>query len=314
MRFQRRAPIKKKAVRLGDLLLNEQAITRIQLLKALIRLNQFGGRLGDSLLSLNLISEDRLLATLRRHFGLPCVDLHNIIIPNEIINLISPELAYQYRTIPFMTHTVSNETYLMVATSNPMDLFARQEITRFSGLAVQTYLAKESQIVLNIKKYYDVDIGFLGSRSLSDGTKKKSIMPISLSEMEKSAQAFSEEEMEKYYRTILEDHSQLLSESEEIESFDSVNLDSLADELALLEEVIEEYSGGSQEEQYLPINDEEVVDAVLTELDSVFGVPPESIQKNARLMGAFTRLFKQFITNNYISLDDLKSDLEDSGS
>jgi hypothetical protein len=50
------------------------------------------------------------------------------------------------------------------------------------------------------------------------------------------------------------------------------------------------------------------------ELDGVFGVPPEEIQKNTRLMEAFTRLFKQFVTNNYISIDDLKSDLEKGGS
>ena len=265
-------------------------------------------------MSLNLISEDRLLITLRRHFGLPSVDLKDMEIPEEIINLINPELARQYRTIPFMTHTVSNETYLLVAISDPMDLSARQEITTFSGLAVQTFLAKESQIVLSAKKYYGIDIGFLGSRAMSDDTKKKSPMPISLSEMEKSAQAFSEEEMEKYYRTMLEDSSELLSESDDIESFTNINYDSLADELTLLEEVIEEYSGASQEEQYLPINDEEVVDAVLVELDSIFGVPPETIQKNARLMGVFTRLFKQFVTKNYISLDDLKSDLEGDGS
>jgi hypothetical protein len=312
--YQRRAPIRKKAVRLGDLLLDEQAITRIQLLKALIRLNQFGGRLGDSLLSLNLISEDRLLATLRRHFGLPSVDLADMHIPGEIINLISLELVRQYRAIPFMTHTISNETYLMVALSDPMDLSARQEITKFSGLAVQTFLAKESQIVLGVKKHYGLDIGFLGSRALADGTVKKSAMPVSLSEMEKSAQAFSEDEMEKYYRTMLEDTSGVLDDSDDFEDLNNVNFDALADELTLLEEVIAEYSGASQEEQYLPVKDEEVVDAVLTELDSVFGVPPESIQKNARLMGAFTRLFKQFVTNNYISLDDLKSDLEDDRS
>jgi len=264
-------------------------------------------------LSLNLISEDRLLATLRMHFGLPSVDLKDMHIPGEIINLLSPELARQYRTIPFMTHTVSDETYLMVAISDPMDLSARQQITKSSGLAVQTFLAKESQIVSSVKKYYGVDIGFLGSRAMADGTMKKTALPISLSEMERSAQAFSEDEMEKYYRSMLEDTSELLTESNDVESFNNVNFDSLADELTLLEEVIAEYSGASQEEQYLPINDDEVVDAVLTELDSVFGVPPESIQKNARLMGAFTRLFKQFVTNNYISLDDLKSDLEDDG-
>lgn len=277
----------------------------------MIRLNQFGGRLGDSLLSLNLISEDRLLTTLRRHFGLPSVDLKDMHIPGEIINLISPELVHQYRAIPFMTHTVSSETYLMVAMSDPMDLSARQDLTRFSGLAVQTFLAKESQIVLSIKKHYGLDIGFLGSRAMSDGIVKKSAMPVSLSEMEKSAQAFSEEEMEKYYRTMLEGTSEILSESDDFEDFNNVNFEALADELTLLEEVIAEYSGAAHEEQYLPVEDEEVVDAVLTELDSVFGVPPESIQKNARLMGAFTRLFKQFVSNNYISLDDLKSDLED---
>jgi hypothetical protein len=311
---ERRAPIKKKAVRLGDLLLSEQAITRIQLLKALIRLNQFDGRLGDSLLSLNLITEDRLLSTLRRHFGLPSVDLQNMNIPIEIVSLITPGLARQYRTIPFMTHTVGSETYLMVASSDPMDLSARQEITTFSGLAVQTFLAKESQIVSSIKRYYGIDIGFLGSRAVSGDTKKNRTLPVSLSEMEKSAQAFSEEEMEKYYRTMLEDSSMLLGESDAVEGFDGVNFEALADELALLEEVIEEYSGASQEEHYLPIDDEEVVEAVLMELDGVFGVPPEEIQKNTRLMEAFTRLFKQFVTNNYISIDDLKSDLEKGGS
>ncbi|MBN1881258.1 MAG: hypothetical protein JW885_03710 [Deltaproteobacteria bacterium] len=265
-------------------------------------------------MSLNLITEDRLLTTLRRHFGLPSVDLKDMQIPDAIINLINPELARQHRTIPFMTHTISNETYLMVASSDPMDLVARQAITTFSGLAVQTFLAKESQIVSSIKKYYGVDIGFLGSRALSGDTKKKTILPVSLSDMEKSAQAFSEEEMEKYYRTMLEDTTALLSESEEVDNFNDVNFDALADELTLLEEVIEEYSGASHEELYLPIKDEEVMEAVLTELDNVFGVPPEQVQKNTRLMGAFTRLFKQFISHNYISVDDLKSDLEEGGS
>ena len=299
---------------MGDLLLGEQAISRVQLLKALIRLNQFGGRLGDSLLSLNLISEDRLLRTLRKHFGLPSVNLNDMEVPGEIINLISPEIARQYRTIPFMTHTISDETYLLVATSDPMDLSARQVITNFSGLAVQTFLAKESQIVLNIKKYYGIDIGFLGSRMMMDESAKKMKMPVSLSDMEKSVQSFSDEEMERHYRLMLEDSSEMSQEPDGSEEYHSINFDTLADELTLLEQVIEEYSGAPQEDQLLLIDDGEVVDAVLTELDSVLGVPPEAIQKNARLMGAFTRLFKQFVMNNYISLDDLKSDLEGSGS
>jgi hypothetical protein len=235
-------------------------------------------------------------------------------IPVEIITLISPDIAQQYRTIPFMTHTISDETYLLVAISDPMDLSARQEITSFSGLAVQTFLAKESQIVQSIKQYYGVDIGFLGSRMMADASVKTAKMPVSLSDMEKSVQSFSEEEMERHYRLMLEEGSGLMGESEDIENFNGVNFDALADELTLLEEVIEEYSGAPKEDQFLFIDDGEVVDAVLTELDNVFGVPPEAIQKNARLMGAFTRLFKQFIMNNYISLDDLKSDLEGNGS
>jgi hypothetical protein len=242
------------------------------------------------------------------------VDLKGMEIADEIINLITPELARQYRTIPFMTHTIGDETYILIAISNPMDLSARQEITTHTGLAVQTFLAKESQLVSSIKYYYGIDIGFLGSRALSEGSTEKVKMPISISDMEKTAQAFSDEEMERQYLQLLEERSSSPSENDVIEDFSDINLDTLTDELTLLEEVIEEYSGAPQEDQLLPINDDEIVDAVLTELDGVFGVPPESIQKNARLLGAFTRLFKLFVMNNYISLDDLKNDLEENGS
>jgi type IV pilus assembly protein PilB len=139
--------------RLGEILVKNNLIARDQLEKALEEQKLSGGqaRLGSILIKQNLISEQSLTSFLSKQFGVPTVNLADYEIDAAVIKLIPPEVVQKYQLVPVNRAGAT----LIVAVSDPSNLFAIEDIKFMTGYNVEMVVASESAIKATIDKHYD---------------------------------------------------------------------------------------------------------------------------------------------------------------
>ncbi|CAM3109792.1 ATPase, T2SS/T4P/T4SS family [Filibacter tadaridae] len=140
-----------KRKRIGDLLVDAEAITREQLQTALNeKMNE--EKIGDYLIRVNLLTEQQMIEVLEFQLGVPHVHLNQIPIEPEVLKLIPEELAKRASVMP-----ISRErNKLFVAMADPMDYFAIEEIRLTTGYHVEPRISSKSDIYRTITKYYDL--------------------------------------------------------------------------------------------------------------------------------------------------------------
>ena len=157
----------KKKMRLGEFLVDKKIISEKDLNRALKQQEQWGGRIGEALIKLNIISEDKLLAALRYNLGIPVVDLKGSEIPKNIVSLFSKKMAEKYMAVPVKLMEEANKKVLLVAMSNPMDMSAIEEIQFALGLRVQPVLARSKDINFSLHHHYDIPVGYEAEKGVS---------------------------------------------------------------------------------------------------------------------------------------------------
>lgn len=136
--------------RLGEILLEAQKIRPEDLQKALQEQRKTGEKLGKVLVRLGLISEREIIEVLSSQLGTSIVDLEKTEIPPEVIRLVPEELANEHMVIPCGRHL----NVLKLATSDPLDIAAIDEIARVTKMEIEPLLATEVQIRRALEKYY----------------------------------------------------------------------------------------------------------------------------------------------------------------
>jgi type IV pilus assembly protein PilB len=142
--------------RLGELLVRNKLINESQLAKALEDQKTQGGRLGASLIKLGFIKEEELSAILSRQYGVPSINLPEFEIDPGVIKLVPSEVAQKYQIIPINR---AGST-LIVAMSDPSNIFAIDDIKFMTGYNVEVVVAPDASIKLAIDKYYDQSATF----------------------------------------------------------------------------------------------------------------------------------------------------------
>nr|WP_276609552.1 type IV-A pilus assembly ATPase PilB [Desulfuromonas acetexigens] len=145
-----------KGNRLGELLVRNQLVTEEQLKKALELQKSEGCRLGAALIKLDFIKEDELAAFLSRQYGVPSINLSEFEIDTAVIRLLPAEVAQKYQIIPINR---AGST-LIVAMSDPSNIFAIDDIKFMTGYNVEVVVAPEAAIKKAIDKYYDQSATF----------------------------------------------------------------------------------------------------------------------------------------------------------
>ncbi len=146
-----------REIKLGEFLVNNKIITKSELERALDYQKEHGGKLNEILVNIKTISEDRLLAALRYHLGIPVIDMDKITVNEDIIRLMTKELAKKHKAIPIKIQEVDKKKSLFVAMSDPLDLNAIADIEFKTGLKIQTVLCSEGDILMSLERYYGVD-------------------------------------------------------------------------------------------------------------------------------------------------------------
>lgn len=139
--------------RLGEILVKNNLISREELSKALEEQKTSGGqlRLGSILIKQNLISELDLTSFLSKQYGVPTVNLADYDIDPAVTKIIQSDVVQKYQLIPVNR---AGST-LIVAVSDPSNLFAIEDIKFMTGYNVEMVVASESGIKATIDKYYD---------------------------------------------------------------------------------------------------------------------------------------------------------------
>jgi type IV pilus assembly protein PilB len=139
------------AERLGELLIRKEMITDDQLAKAVTEQKKDGIRLGAALIRLGYIQETDLAGFLSKHYGVPSINLADFQIDPAVIELVPAEVVQKYQLIPVNR---AGST-LIVAMSDPSNIFAIDDIKFMTGYNVEVVVAAEAAIKAAIDEYYD---------------------------------------------------------------------------------------------------------------------------------------------------------------
>ncbi len=139
---------------LGEVLLGSGSITREQLDEGLETQRREGVRLGQCLLRLGHVDERALLSALAQQLQLDYVDLAALEIPSEAIRALPQEFVRRHGVLPL---AIRGDT-LRVATTEPGDARAIEDLRLLSGLEVEEVLATERQIRARIAECYQITV------------------------------------------------------------------------------------------------------------------------------------------------------------
>lgn len=136
--------------RLGDLLMEAGLITQEQLENALKLQKTTGKKLGEVLISEGVVTQEDIVQVLEFQLGIPHVILEKYNINQAACLLIPESIARRYELIPIS----QQNGVLTVAMSDPLNVFAIDDVTIYSGMEVVPVIASPMEIVQAIDKYY----------------------------------------------------------------------------------------------------------------------------------------------------------------
>ncbi len=136
-----------------EILLKSQHITKEQLDRALSLQKEKGVPLRRVLVDEGIITEEVLLSLFSEQLYIPTLRLAKFKFDADIINLIPERMAKLYNTIP-LSRIGSTIT---VAMSDPLNIFALDDLSNFTGCNIDIVLSPEDEITHAIDSQYRKD-------------------------------------------------------------------------------------------------------------------------------------------------------------
>ena len=141
--------MRKKTKQLGQILIEQGLISEQQLQEALDTQERVPKSLGRILIDLNLIREIDLVRALAQQIGLEFVDLGDFPVDPSSAALIPETVARRYRALPI----AERDGTLLVAMSDPANVYALDDIRTITGREVQPVVATAGDVMAAIRKY-----------------------------------------------------------------------------------------------------------------------------------------------------------------
>ena len=140
----------RQKIRIGDLLVQNGVISEPQLMEALAKQKQTGQKLGRTLVALGLVTESRFIEFLAQQLKIPVVELSRYEFnPQEVMRL-SETHARRFRAVVLKEHP----NHFLVGMSDPMDLFAFDELQRLLGKPIELAMVAEGQLLSTLDLIY----------------------------------------------------------------------------------------------------------------------------------------------------------------
>ncbi len=138
-------------VRLGELLVKAGVISDAQLRDALKEQKQWGGKLGDILVRMQVLSEDVFVRALSKQLALPRADVSGEI-PLEALARVPAEIAEEYEIVPLAL--LDEGRAIAIATADPLNATALDAVRASSGLRPVAHVATASWVRAAIARLY----------------------------------------------------------------------------------------------------------------------------------------------------------------
>ncbi|WP_425807580.1 GspE/PulE family protein [Desulfitobacterium sp. Sab5] len=136
--------------RLGEILVAGGVITVEQLEEALRLQKSLGLRLGETLIQQKIVTEDDILRTMQSQLRLPVIDLNRVVVQDSVLKMLPENVVRKYTVLPV---EIQNGQ-LMVATSDPTDYFAMDDLRLAANMLLKPCLAKKGDILKAIDRFY----------------------------------------------------------------------------------------------------------------------------------------------------------------
>ena len=135
---------------LGEFLIDCRLITREQLEQSSVLQKEKGGLLGQALVALGYITEERIAQALTAQYGFPYLPLGGYEVNPEVAKIIPEHVAKQYELVA--VDRVGS--ILTVAMSNPLNAQAIEDVEMLTHYKVQVFVTTTTDVSDAIKRIY----------------------------------------------------------------------------------------------------------------------------------------------------------------
>ena len=137
--------------RLGEMLIDQGVITEEQFSEVLARQKlEKGSRVGRLLVDLGYATEAQICEVVADQLNIPAADMVAVDVPNEVLALVSRELATKHACLPWFVE--GRDLYLIMA--DPTNVTAADAIAFHTSLKVKPVVAPESEVVAALERFY----------------------------------------------------------------------------------------------------------------------------------------------------------------
>ncbi len=138
--------------RIGDILVEMGFIERDQLETAAMEAKKTGALLGDVLLRLDWVTEEQLQMALAVQSGAKIFDPSRteVHVDDELLRKIPQNFVFTHVVFPF----AREGNVIKIATSNPFDVLAKDQLARMTGCRIEAYVAPKEWVSNAIELYY----------------------------------------------------------------------------------------------------------------------------------------------------------------
>jgi type IV pilus assembly protein PilB len=121
-------------------------------------------KIGQLLIEIGAATDEEISKALADQLEIPLIHLDQMEIPQNVVNLVPPELAQTHLVFPIKAKGNS----LLVAMTNPLDLFAVEDLRFATKMRLEIAVASQRDILDAIERYHalgelEMDVNSLGS-------------------------------------------------------------------------------------------------------------------------------------------------------
>ncbi len=141
-------------MRLGELLIKAKVINELQLKAALAEQARWGGKLGEILVRMNVVTEEVVVKALSKLLNVPRVDLdQEPVPPREVAHRIPHDVASDMGVVPLRLE--QDGRLLVVAMGDPANIRQLDSLRAVSKCKISPMLAGATQIARMLAKAYE---------------------------------------------------------------------------------------------------------------------------------------------------------------
>lgn len=165
--------------RLGDILVMAEKITPYELQNALKTQKLLGKKLGTVLIEEGIVSENDIIDAIEAQTGIEKIDLNNVVFDKKAIKIVPQSLCNKYNLIAFGFEG----DRVKVALEDPLNIFAIDDVSIFTGLKVKTYIAPKKDIYKFVQINYSSEQVNKAAEELIKETLESKIIDLDIEEI-----------------------------------------------------------------------------------------------------------------------------------